>query len=140
MLCSQWLPSPQRRQTEQGTLQIHQPRTRLIRQRLYAAAPQVVGHHTVTIFVCLGIFVGSIFLMKGVGTGSSPPGQRPHRSGSAAPIGSRVEYAREGDLISLDSLLARKYRNRRVAPTPWDRQVPTTRSPRSPTTARISSA
>ncbi len=33
---------------------------------------KVVGHRTVTIFVCLGIFVGSIFLMKGVGTGSSP--------------------------------------------------------------------
>lgn len=69
----------------------------------------VVGHRAVTILVCLGIFVGSIFLMKGVGTEFMPT-QDNGRIGVnlELPIGSRVEYAQEVT-HRLDSLWRAKY-------------------------------
>ena len=70
---------------------------------------KVVGHRTVTILICLGIFVGSIFLMKGVGTEFIPT-QDNGRIGVnlELPIGSRVEYAQEVT-SRLDSLWRAKY-------------------------------
>ena len=69
----------------------------------------VVGHRTITVLVCLGIFVGSVFLMKGVGTEFIPT-QDNARLGVnlELPIGSRVEYAREVT-ARLDSLWRAKY-------------------------------
>lgn len=69
----------------------------------------VVRHRGKTILICLGIFVGSIFLMKGVGTEFIPT-QDNSRIGVSLelPIGSRVEYAQ--DVTSrLDSLWRAKY-------------------------------
>ncbi|MBD5348817.1 MAG: efflux RND transporter permease subunit [Bacteroides sp.] len=69
----------------------------------------VVGHRTITIIVCLGIFIGSIFLMKGVGSEFIPT-QDNSRIGVSLelPIGSRVEYAREVT-ARLDSMWRAKY-------------------------------
>lgn len=57
---------------------------------------KVVSHRTVTVIVCLGIFVGSIFLMRQVGTEFFPT-QDNGRIGVnlELPIGSRVEMAEE---------------------------------------------
>ncbi len=62
-----------------------------------------------TILICLGIFVGSLFLMKGVGTEFIPT-QDNARIGVnlELPIGSRVEYAEEVT-ARLDSLWRNKY-------------------------------
>ncbi|MDE6006269.1 MAG: efflux RND transporter permease subunit [Muribaculaceae bacterium] len=69
----------------------------------------VVGHRGITIIICLGIFVGSVFLMKGVGTEFIPT-QDNSRIGVKLelPIGSRVEYAREVT-AKLDSTWRAKY-------------------------------
>lgn len=69
----------------------------------------VVGHRTVTVIVCLGIFVGSVFLMKQVGTEFFPT-QDNARIGVSLelPIGTRVEIA-EDALHRLDSLWRAKY-------------------------------
>ena len=66
-------------------------------------------HRTVTICVCLGIFVGSVFLMKFVGTEFIPT-QDNSRLGVSLelPIGSRVELAEEVT-GRLDSLWRAKY-------------------------------
>ena len=70
---------------------------------------RVVTHRTVTICVCLGIFVGSVFLMKFVGTEFIPT-QDNSRLGVSLelPIGSRVELAEEVT-GRLDSLWRAKY-------------------------------
>ncbi len=69
----------------------------------------VVGHRTITVVVCLGIFVGSVFLMKQVGTEFFPT-QDNARIGVSLelPIGTRVEIA-EDALQRLDSLWRAKY-------------------------------
>ena len=70
---------------------------------------KVVSHRGLTIIICLGIFVGSIFLMKGVGTEFIPT-QDNARIGvnMELPIGTRVEQAREVT-GRLDSLWRAKY-------------------------------
>lgn len=69
----------------------------------------VVVHRGRTILICLGIFVGSIFLMKFVGTEFIPT-QDNGRLGVnlELPIGSRVEEA-EASTRRLDSLWRAKY-------------------------------
>ncbi len=71
----------------------------------------VVGHKTGTIIVCMGIFVGSLFLMKFVGTEFFPT-QDNSRIGVSIelPIGTRVEIAQEVTQ-RLDSLWRTKYKN-----------------------------
>ena len=69
----------------------------------------VVGHRTITVIVCLGIFVGSIFLMKQVGTEFFPT-QDNARIGVdiETPIGTRVEVTQEA-MARLDALWRKKY-------------------------------
>ena len=71
----------------------------------------VVGHKTGTILVCMGIFVGSLFLMKFVGTEFFPT-QDNSRIGVSIelPIGTRVEIAQEVTQ-RLDSLWRTKYKD-----------------------------
>ncbi len=70
---------------------------------------KVIAHRTVTILTCLGIFVGSIFLMRFVGTEFFPT-QDNGRLGVSLelPIGARVEEAQEVT-ARLDSLWRKKY-------------------------------
>lgn len=69
----------------------------------------VVRHRTITVLVCLGTFVGSIFLMKHVGTEFFPT-QDNARIGVSleTPIGTRVEVTQEA-VARLDSLWRAKY-------------------------------
>ncbi len=110
MLCSQWL----RRDTKHG--KFYNIFFRPIEKGLdrfdngYASLlRRLVAHRTVTILVCLGIFVGSIFLMKFVGTEFFPT-QDNARIGVSLelPIGARVETAKEVT-GRLDSLWRKKY-------------------------------
>ena len=56
----------------------------------------VVGHRMFTIVVCLAIFVGSLFLMKGVGTEFFPVSDNARLGVNLElPIGTRVEISRE---------------------------------------------
>lgn len=70
---------------------------------------KVVTHKTLTICICMGIFIGSIFLMKGVGTEFFPT-QDNARLGVELelPIGTRAEIA-EQTTARLDSLWRAKY-------------------------------
>lgn len=70
---------------------------------------KVVTHRAVTIVICLGIFAGSIFLLRFVGTEFFPT-QDNGRIGVnlELPIGSRVEEAQEV-MVRLDSLWRTKY-------------------------------
>ncbi|MCH5239872.1 MAG: efflux RND transporter permease subunit [Muribaculaceae bacterium] len=70
---------------------------------------KVVSNKTVTIVICLGTFVGSIFLMKHVGTEFFPT-QDNGRIGVSleTPIGTRVEITQDA-LRRLDSLWRVKY-------------------------------
>lgn len=71
----------------------------------------VVSHKTGTIVVCMAIFVGSLFLMKFVGTEFFPT-QDNSRIGVniELPIGTRVEIAQEVTQ-RLDSLWRKKYKD-----------------------------
>lgn len=110
MLCSQWL----KRDNKHGRFYtlFFTPIERALDKfdNGYAnLLHKVVGHRTVTILVCLGIFVGSIFLMQFVGTEFFPT-QDNARIGVnlELPIGTRVEIAR--DVTGrLDSLWRAKY-------------------------------
>ncbi len=56
----------------------------------------VVSHKTVTIIICMGIFAGSLLLMKSVGTEFFPTADDARmRVSLELPIGSRVELAKE---------------------------------------------
>ena len=71
MLCSQWLRLRKQDQGKGKKKNWYTPVEHALDRfdSGYAGLlHKVVGHRTVTILVCLGIFVGSIFLMKGVGT------------------------------------------------------------------------
>ncbi|MDE6340370.1 MAG: efflux RND transporter permease subunit, partial [Muribaculaceae bacterium] len=70
---------------------------------------KVVGHRGITIIICMGIFVGSIFLMKFVGTEFFPT-QDDGRLGVSLelPIGARVEEA-QAVTARLDSTWRKKY-------------------------------
>ena len=110
MLCSQWL----RLNNKHGKLYttLYTPIERALDRfdNGYAnLLRKVVAHRTVTILVCLGIFVASIFLMKFVGTEFMPT-QDNGRLGVdlELPIGTRVEISRE-TTARLDSLWRAKY-------------------------------
>ena len=97
MLCSQWL----RKTNSHGRLYtlLFTPIEKGLDafDAWYARVLQrVVTHRTITITVCLAIFIGSIFLMKQVGTEFMPT-QDNARIGVELqlPIGSRVETARD---------------------------------------------
>lgn len=112
MLCSQWLRLRKQDQGKAKKKTWFTPVERALDRfdNAYAGLlHKVVGHRTVTILICLGIFVGSIFLMKGVGTEFIPT-QDNARIGVKLelPIGSRVEYAEEVT-SRLDSLWRVKY-------------------------------
>ncbi len=110
MLCSQWL----RRVNHHSELfiKLYGPIERGLDRfdNWYAGVLRtVVSHRTVTVVVCLGIFAGSIFLMKFVGTEFFPT-QDNGRLGVSLelPIGSRVERAYDAT-YRLDSLWRVKY-------------------------------
>lgn len=112
MLCSQWLRLRKQDQGKGKKKNWYTPVEDALDRfdNGYASLlHKVVGHRTVTILICLGIFVGSIFLMKGVGTEFIPT-QDNGRIGVnlELPIGSRVEYAQEVT-SRLDSLWRAKY-------------------------------
>ena len=109
MLCSQWLRI--RNKNSKG-MRWYRPIEKALDKfdDAYAKLLQkVVTHKTVTIVICLGIFVGSCFLMKHVGTEFFPT-QDDGRLGVnlELPIGSRVEEA-EASMARLDSLWRKKY-------------------------------
>lgn len=109
MLCSQWL---RLRTKKSKGFQWHKPIEKLLDKfdDGYASLLQkVVTHKTVTIIICLGIFIGSCFLMKFVGTEFFPT-QDDGRLGVnlELPIGSRVEEA-QASMARLDSLWRKKY-------------------------------
>ena len=109
MLCSQWL---RLRTKKSKGFQWHKPIEKLLDKfdDGYASLLQkVVTHKTVTIIICLGIFIGSCFLMKYVGTEFFPT-QDDGRLGVnlELPIGSRVEEA-QASMARLDSLWRKKY-------------------------------
>ena len=109
MLCSQWL---RLRTKKSKGFQWHKPIEKLLDKfdDGYASLLQkVVTHKTVTIIICLGIFIGSCFLMKYVGTEFFPT-QDDGRLGVnlELPIGSRVEEA-HASMARLDSLWRKKY-------------------------------
>lgn len=110
MLCSQWLRLDGKEgkwhkklfgPIERGLDRFDNAYARLLRW--------VVGHRTITILLCLGIFAGSLFLMKHVGTEFFPT-QDNARIGVnlETPIGTRAEVTEEA-LHRLDSLWRAKY-------------------------------
>ncbi len=109
MLCSQWL---RLRNKQSKGMAWYRPVEKVLDKfdNGYASLLQkVVTHKTVTILICLGIFVGSCFLMKHVGTEFFPT-QDDGRLGVnlELPIGSRVEEAEES-MARLDSMWRKKY-------------------------------
>lgn len=110
MLCSQWL----RLNNKHGKLYIkfYTPIERAL-DRLdngYARLlHKVVTHRTVTVLICMGLFVVSLFLLKFVGTEFFPT-QDNGRIGVdlELPVGSRVERAYDAT-SRLDSLWRAKY-------------------------------
>lgn len=109
MLCSQWL---RLRNKQSKAMAWYRPIEKVLDKfdSGYASLLQiVVTHKTVTIFICLAIFVGSCFLMKHVGTEFFPT-QDDGRLGVnlELPIGSRVEEAEES-MARLDSMWRKKY-------------------------------
>ena len=110
MLCSQWL----RRNTTHSRIYriFFTPIEKALDgfDNAYARLLRVVvSHKTVTILICLATFVGSVFLMKRVGTEFFPT-QDNARIGVSLelPIGTRVEVA-EDALARLDALWRQKY-------------------------------
>lgn len=110
MLCSQWL----RLNSKHGKLYIkfYTPIERALDKldNGYASLlHKVVAHRTVTVLVCLGLFVVSLFLLRFVGTEFMPT-QDNGRIGVnlELPIGSRVERAYDAT-SRLDSLWRAKY-------------------------------
>ncbi|MDE5876954.1 MAG: efflux RND transporter permease subunit [Muribaculaceae bacterium] len=97
MLCSQWL----RLNNNHSRLydKLYMPIERALDRfdNAYASLLRlVVSHKTVTIIICLGTFVGSIFLMKFVGTEFFPTADNGRLGVNIElPIGTRVEIAKE---------------------------------------------
>ncbi len=112
MLCSQWLRLRSKKELEKQSKSLYGYVERALDRfdNGYASLlRKVISHRTVTIIICLGIFVGSIFLMRFVGTEFFPT-QDDGRLGVSLelPIGSRVEQARDV-MVRLDSLWKKKY-------------------------------
>ena len=110
MLCSQWLRLTVNRSKVYDM--IYQPVQNALDKFDNAYAwllHKVVAHRTITIIICLGTFVGSVFLMKHVGTEFFPT-QDNGRIGVSleTPIGTRVEITQDA-LQRLDSLWREKY-------------------------------
>lgn len=111
MLCSQWLRL-KGKATSGGRKNFYSYIERGL-DRFDAAYASLLGkvvtHRALTIIACLAIFVGSIFLMKNVGTEFFPT-QDNGRLGVSLelPIGARVEEAQEVT-ARLDSLWRAKY-------------------------------
>lgn len=110
MLCSQWL----RLNGKHGKLynKLYRPIEKALDgfDNWYANVLRtVVSHKTTTILVCVGIFIGSIFLMKFVGSEFFPT-QDNARLGVTleTPIGTRVEITQDAT-NRLDSLWRVKY-------------------------------
>ena len=112
MLCSQWLrlrnPGVEGRSKKTWYTPIAKGLDRF--DAAYAGLlTKVVRHRGKTIVICLAIFVGSIFLMRGVGTEFIPTQDNSRLAVSLElPIGSRVEYARDVT-ARLDSMWREKY-------------------------------
>ena len=99
MLCSQWLrlrPQDSGKKKKHNWFSYIEKGLDKFDDGYARLLGRVVSHRTVTVLVCLGIFVGSIFLMQQVGTEFFPT-QDNSRIGVnlELPIGSRVEYAEE---------------------------------------------
>lgn len=110
MLCSQWLRLVRNHGRLYNTLYVPVERALDRFDDLYARTLRsVVSHRTVTVLACLGIFAGSIFLMRFVGTEFMPT-QDNARIGVnlELPIGARVETAKEVT-SRLDALWRAKY-------------------------------
>ncbi len=110
MLCSQWL-STEKKHSHLYT-KLYGPIEKALDKFDNAYANllrKVVAHKTVTIVICMGIFVGSLFLMKFVGTEFFPTQDNARLGVSLElPIGARVERA-EAVMHRLDSLWRKKY-------------------------------
>ncbi len=110
MLCSQWL----RLNTHHSRLydKLYLPIERALDRfdNAYASLLRlVVSHKTVTIIICLGTFVGSIFLMKFVGTEFFPTADNGRLGVNIElPIGTRVEIAKES-MARLDAQWREEY-------------------------------
>ncbi|MDE7437274.1 MAG: efflux RND transporter permease subunit [Muribaculaceae bacterium] len=111
MLCSQWLRL-KGKATADGKKNWYSYIERALDKfdNSYASLlRKVVSHRAVTIVICLGIFVGSVFLMKFVGTEFFPTQDNARLGVSLElPIGARVEEA-EAVTARLDSLWRKKY-------------------------------
>jgi len=110
MLCSQWLRL--RTSTTKTFQRFYGPIERALDSfdNGYARLlGWVVSHRTITVIVCLAIFVSSIFLMRFVGTEFFPT-QDNGRLGVSleTPIGTRVEITQDA-VHRLDSLWRKKY-------------------------------
>lgn len=109
MLCSQWLRAGKPGKwfsrlfgpIERGLDHFDNGYARVLRW--------VIGHRAITITLCLATFVGSIFLMKQVGTEFFPT-QDDGRLGVSleTPIGTRAEIT-EDAIFRLDSMWRKKY-------------------------------
>ncbi|MDE7402833.1 MAG: efflux RND transporter permease subunit [Muribaculaceae bacterium] len=112
MLCSQWLRLRDRDASGKKKKSWFTPIENALDKFDHGYAGllhKVISHRGVTILICLGIFIGSVFLMKGVGSEFMPT-QDNARLGVnlELPIGSRVEAAEEVT-HRLDSLWRAKY-------------------------------
>ncbi len=110
MLCSQWLRLNNKHGKLYNTLYVPIEKALDKFDDAYAGLlRKVVRNRAVTIIICLGIFVGSIFLMKFVGTEFFPT-QDNARIGVSLelPIGARVNQAEEV-MARLDSMWRKKY-------------------------------
>lgn len=97
MLCSQWLRLSTHHSRLYNTLYVPIEKALDRFDNAYASLLRlVVGHKTVTIIICLGTFVGSLFLMKFVGTEFFPTADNGRLGVDLQlPIGTRVEIAKE---------------------------------------------
>ncbi|MDE7190536.1 MAG: efflux RND transporter permease subunit [Muribaculaceae bacterium] len=97
MLCSQWLRLNTHHSRLYNTLYVPIEKALDRFDNAYASLLRlVVGHKTVTIIICLGTFVGSLFLMKFVGTEFFPTADNGRLGVDLQlPIGTRVEIAKE---------------------------------------------
>lgn len=109
MLCSQWLRLRPASEKKKNWYSHVEKVLDKVDTGYAGLLHKVISHRGLTIIICLGIFIGSIFLMKQVGTEFFPT-QDNSRIGVSLelPIGARVEEAKE-ITGRLDSLWRAKY-------------------------------